>query len=58
MGWQMLLGDALDSGALVKLGTVEMKPELGHHLIAPLRHKASLQVELVKTWLARELTGP
>ncbi len=49
MGWQMLLGDALDNGALVKLGTVEVKSELGHHLIASLRHKASLQVELLKT---------
>lgn len=56
MGWQMLLGDALDTGTLVKIGEAEIKPELGHYLVSRKAHKASLQVELVKTWLAQELT--
>ena len=57
MGWRMLLGDALQTGALVRVGTVEIAPENGHNLLAPLDRKPSLQVELVKNWLARELTG-
>lgn len=57
MGWQMLLGDALETGALVKLGTIEIKPDLGHHLVAPIRPKSSLQAQLVKSFLAQEMMG-
>lgn len=57
MGWKMLLGDDLQTGSLIKVGTVEIEPELGNNLIAPLDRKSSLQVELVRTWLAGEMAS-
>lgn len=57
MGWKMLLGDALQTGELIKVGTVEIAPELGNNVVAPLGRKPSLQVELMKSWLAQELAG-
>lgn len=57
MGWKMLLGDALQTGELIKVGTVEIAPELGNNVVAPLGRKPSLQVELMKNWLAQELAG-
>jgi len=57
MGWRMLLGDALQSGALIKVGTVEIQPAMAHHLVAAMGKKTSWQVELVKRWLAQELSS-
>lgn len=57
MGWQMLLGDALETGALIRVGTTEIRPEMGNNLIVALGRKPSWQVELVKRWLAEELAA-
>lgn len=57
MGWKMLLGDALQTGALVRVGTVEVAPEPGNNLVVSQDRKPSQQVELVTGWLARELAG-
>lgn len=57
MGWKMLLGDALETGALVRIGTVGIRPDLGNNLIVPFDRKATVQCELVKTWLKQELEG-
>lgn len=55
MGWRMLLGDALETGALVKVGDVEIRPEAVNNLVAANGKKPSGTVELVKRWLAAEL---
>ncbi|MFT4149762.1 MAG: LysR substrate-binding domain-containing protein [Paracoccaceae bacterium] len=57
MGWKMLLGDALDTGALVRLGTVGIVPGMRHHLVVSPARKQSWQVELLKRWLADALTA-
>jgi len=55
MGWQMLVGDDLAQGRLIKLGTQEIISEATYNLVAAHVTKASSQVDLVKTWLAQEL---
>lgn len=57
MGWRMLLGDMLETGALVRVGSTEIVPEMGHNLVAPIGKRASAQGELVKAWLTRELAA-
>lgn len=57
MGWQVLLADALETGALVKVGTVGIVPEPVHNLVLPRGRKLTVQAELVAHWLKVELTG-
>ncbi|WP_333815793.1 LysR substrate-binding domain-containing protein [Tabrizicola sp.] len=55
MGWHMLLGDALQTGALVKVGSRQIVPMMRNHLVVPPGKRAGWPVELVKRWLAAEL---
>lgn len=55
MGWRMLLGDALETGALVKVGSTEIRPEMVNNLVVGTGKKTSWTVELVTRWLATEL---
>lgn len=55
MGWQMLLGDALETGALVKVGNTEIRPGMVNNLVVGRGKKPGWTVELVKRWLAAEL---
>lgn len=57
MGWDMLLGDDLGKGALVKIGDQEISAQAAYNLVVSQERKASLQVELVKNWLAHELAN-
>lgn len=55
MGWRMLLGDALQTGALVKVGAVEIRPQAVNNLVVANGKKPSASVEMVTRWLAAEL---
>ena len=55
MGWQMLVGDDLLNGRLIKLGNREITSDATFNLVAAKLAKPSQQVELVKSWLAQEL---
>lgn len=57
MGWRMLLGDMLHTGALVRVGATEIVPEMNNNLVAAMGKKSSWQAELVKRWLAQELAA-
>lgn len=57
MGWDMLLGDNLERGALVRVGMKEIASQAAYNLVAAQGRKPSPQVELVKNWLAQELAA-
>lgn len=57
MGWRMLLGDMLPSGALVRVGTTEIVPAMSNNLVVAAGKRSSWQAELVKRWLAQELAA-
>lgn len=57
MGWQMLLGDMLQTGALARVGSTEIVPEMDHNLVVAQSRKSSWQAELVERWLAQELAA-
>lgn len=57
MGWQMLVAEDLARGSLVKVGTQEIGSDAAYTLLAAPGAKPSLQVDLVKSWLAAELLG-
>lgn len=56
MGWRMLLGDALDRGDLVRIGTLGIQPELGNSLLVPFDRRPTAQGEVIRNWLIREMT--
>lgn len=55
MGWQLLLGDALETGVLVRLGTADLVPAVDNHLVVPPGGKLSWTAELLKRWLVEEI---
>lgn len=55
MGWRMLLGDDLETGVLVKVGTRQIVPEMCNNLVVATGKKPGWPAELVKRWLADEL---
>ncbi len=57
MGWEMLLGDSLERGELSRVGTKEIGSQAAYNLVTAYGRKASLQLELVRTWLAQELAA-
>ena len=52
---QLLLGDDLASGVLVRVGDREIISPAAYNLVVATGRRASSQVELVKSWLAAEL---
>lgn len=57
MGWRMLLGDALERGDLVRIGTLGIQPELGNSLLVPFDRRPTAQGEVIRNWLIREMTA-
>ena len=53
----MLLGDMLQTGALVRVGSTEIVPEMAHNLVVAQGRKPSWQAELLERWLAQELAA-
>lgn len=57
MGWRMLLGNDLSTGALVRVGGQEIISPAAYNLVVATGRKISSQAELLKVWLARDLTS-
>lgn len=55
MGWAALLSDVLREGRLVRLGTDQVVPEEGYHLLTPLGRDPSPTTRIFLDWAAAHL---
>lgn len=58
MGWSVLLSDILREGRLVRLGTDEVEPEEGYHLLTPSGREPSPTTRSFLDWAAAQLDRP